>query len=283
MTAVSAPLARRSASAATVAVLLTAGGLWLFWLAGGSSLDAVRASGPDAPADLLVLGAAGVGAALLLWLGVGVTLAALTAIPGVIGRISAAAAERVTPVAVRRVTAAVLGATLATVATPVAHAGPSLSWQGPSATTSQTSQTGQTSRTSLAVTPPAPDPAFGVTTPAPVADAAPDPGRPAPASVPDPGFGAGLTTPRAPSPPAQRPLGPAPHTSSTRIGPATVTVVSGDSLWAIAHRHLGAHATAQQIAREWPRWYAANRAVIGLNPNLIRAGQVLTVPTSGPS
>ena len=65
--------------------------------------------------------------------------------------------------------------------------------------------------------------------------------------------------------------------------PGTVTVVRGDSLWAIAHRHLGAQANAQQIAREWPRWYAANRTVIGPNPNLIRAGQVLTVPTSGPS
>ena len=122
MSAGSAPLVRRSASAAVVAAVLTAGGVWLFWLAGGSSLDAVRASGPDAPADLLVLGAAGVGAALLLWLGVGVTLAALAAIPGAVGRISAAAAERVTPAAVRRVTAVVLGATLATAATPVAHA-----------------------------------------------------------------------------------------------------------------------------------------------------------------
>ena len=102
MSAGSAPLVRRSASAAVVAAVLTAGGMWLFWLAGGSSLDAVRASGPDAPADLLVLGAAGVGAALLLWLGVGVTLAALAAIPGAVGRISAAAAERVTPAAVRR-------------------------------------------------------------------------------------------------------------------------------------------------------------------------------------
>ena len=275
----SAPLARRSASAAIVAVLLTAGGVWLFWLAGGSSLDAVRASGPDAPADLLVLGAAGVGAALLLWLGVGVTLAALAAIPGAVGRISAAAAERVTPAAVRRVTAVVLGATLATAATPVAHAGGSLSWRGPSATTSQISQTSQDRSRRRH-----PTPAFGVTARPPVADAAPDPGRPAPASAPDPGFGAGLTQyPGSEPAGALGPLGPAPHTPSNGSRPGTVTVVRGDSLWAIAHRHLGAQATAQQIAREWPRWYAANRAVIGPNPNLIRAGQVLTVPTSGPS
>ena len=53
------------------------------------------------------------------------------------------------------------------------------------------------------------------------------------------------------------------------------------NLWAIAARHLGHHATPLQVAREWPRWYAANRTVIGPNPNLIRVGQVLTVPTPG--
>jgi nucleoid-associated protein YgaU len=57
--------------------------------------------------------------------------------------------------------------------------------------------------------------------------------------------------------------------------------MQGDSLWAIAARHLGHHATPLQVAREWPRWYAANRTVIGPNPNLIRVGQVLTVPTPG--
>jgi len=60
-------------------------------------------------------------------------------------------------------------------------------------------------------------------------------------------------------------------------------VARGDSLWAIAARHLGPHATRRQVAHEWPRWYAANRKVIGADPNLIRAGQVLTAPTSGAS
>jgi nucleoid-associated protein YgaU len=60
-------------------------------------------------------------------------------------------------------------------------------------------------------------------------------------------------------------------------------VVRGDSLWVIAARHLGPQATRQQVAREWPRWYAANRKVIGPDPNLIRVGQVLTPPTPGAS
>ncbi|MEO7233950.1 MAG: LysM domain-containing protein [Lapillicoccus sp.] len=60
----------------------------------------------------------------------------------------------------------------------------------------------------------------------------------------------------------------------------SVRVGHGDTLWAIAARHLGPSATASAIAREWPRWYAANRAVIGADPDLIVAGQVLTPPSA---
>lgn len=78
----SASSLRRSATAAAGALLLSAVGLWAFWLAGAGSLTAVRATGPDAAEDLLVLGAAGVGAVLLAWLGLGVILSALGAAPG---------------------------------------------------------------------------------------------------------------------------------------------------------------------------------------------------------
>lgn len=75
-----------------------------------------------------------------------------------------------------------------------------------------------------------------------------------------------------------------------RIGPAlptvppgTVTrtvivVVPGDTLWDIARRHLPAGASAAQVARDWPRWYAANRAAIGPDPNLLRPGTRLRSP-----
>jgi hypothetical protein len=53
----------------------------------------------------------------------------------------------------------------------------------------------------------------------------------------------------------------------------------GDTLWDIAARHLGAHATNADIARAWPRWYAANRAAIGANPQLIHPGLVLRAPS----
>ena len=57
-----------------------------------------------------------------------------------------------------------------------------------------------------------------------------------------------------------------------------VTVRPGDSLWLIAQHGLGHDASDAQIGAEWPRWYAANRSVIGDNPNLIQPGQHLEPP-----
>ena len=41
---------------------------------------------------------------------------------------------------------------------------------------------------------------------------------------------------------------------------------------------LGPTATDAEIADAWPLWYAANRAVIGADPNLLQPGQQLVVP-----
>lgn len=57
-----------------------------------------------------------------------------------------------------------------------------------------------------------------------------------------------------------------------------LVVRRGDSLWAIAARHLGAGAGAAEIAAEWPRWYAENRERIGPDPDLLRPGQRLRAP-----
>jgi len=59
---------------------------------------------------------------------------------------------------------------------------------------------------------------------------------------------------------------------------ARVVVRRGDSLWSIAARELGADASAEAIAARWPQWYAANRDVIGPDPDLILPGQVLRTP-----
>ena len=61
-------------------------------------------------------------------------------------------------------------------------------------------------------------------------------------------------------------------------GLETVTVRRGDTLWDLAARHLGAGATDGEIAAEWPRWYAANREVVGADPDLLLPGQQLAPP-----
>lgn len=65
---------------------------------------------------------------------------------------------------------------------------------------------------------------------------------------------------------------PPPGNSSDRV------VGPGESLWAVASRTLGSKASAAEIAAEWPRWYAANRAIIGADPDLVQVGTVLRVP-----
>jgi hypothetical protein len=52
----------------------------------------------------------------------------------------------------------------------------------------------------------------------------------------------------------------------------------GDSLWALVAAELGTDATDSAVAARWPQWYAANRGVIGPDPDLILPGQVLRIP-----
>lgn len=92
---------------------------------------------------------------------------------------------------------------------------------------------------------------------------------------------------------AQPPAAAGPDvTALARTGPSTqplptavpreatpaVTVAPGASLWQIAQQRLGPAASAAEIAREWPRWWQANRALIGDAPDLIRPGMQLTPP-----
>lgn len=57
-----------------------------------------------------------------------------------------------------------------------------------------------------------------------------------------------------------------------------VVVKRGDSLWSIAARQLGPMASDVDIALHWPKWYAANRNVIGGDPGLLIPGQILQPP-----
>ena len=240
----------------------------LFWTIGRSSWEGVASSGPDSSADVLVVCVAAVGMTLSGWLGIGLAVSALAALPGAFGKAAAIVAAWVAPALVRRAAAVALGTALsATVVPALAHADAI----SPMRTT-------PTLTASVRHDPP-PDPAFvatgasaPATSPSATADTAGIDAYPHPAhlSRSGPSTSAPVTTDLGPLGGPQR-----------QAGPSTVTVVRGDSLWRIAAWHLGPGATDAEIAQEWPRWYAANRAVIGPNPAVIHAGQVFTVPGSG--
>lgn len=63
-----------------------------------------------------------------------------------------------------------------------------------------------------------------------------------------------------------------------RPAAAAQVVKPGDSLWALASAELGPGASDTTIAARWPAWYAANRAAIGPDPDLIHPGQALHTP-----
>lgn len=97
------------------------------------------------------------------------------------------------------------------------------------------------------------------------------------ASLPTPGWPVGPAAAPLPAPDWPVAAPPATH------GAGPVRVHPGDSLWLIAARRLGAQPSAAAVAAEWPRWYAANRTVIGADPALIHTGELLRPPEVGRS
>lgn len=60
--------------------------------------------------------------------------------------------------------------------------------------------------------------------------------------------------------------------------PHRVVVAVGDTLWAISAAALPTGADNHTIAQAWPSWWAANREVIGDDPDLLFPGQRLRPP-----
>ena len=87
----------------------------------------------------------------------------------------------------------------------------------------------------------------------------------------------GALTPAATQPEARTQAPPA-VVPDVDVPDTAVQVRPGDSLWAIAARALGPQAGPAEIAAQWPRWYAANRAAIGPDPDLLHPGQWLHAP-----
>ena len=228
--------------------------------------------------------------AVAVWLTCGATLAAVAAAPGALGRGAGRLAQTLTPTLVRRWLTLLLGTGVGTVALPL---GPALG-AAPVAVSSTTR--GDAGALPRAGVHPAPNPAFRPVVdpgrlprasqePAPSVLGGPSPGygpTPAPrgttSRVPDPRWLPSRPVPTA-DPEATVLLAPTPRASA--VPDEVVTVRRGDSLWSLVARHLGPRASDRQIAMAWPEWYAANVDVIGPDPDLIRPGQQLRIPTHG--
>jgi hypothetical protein len=176
-----------------------------------------------------------------LWLAVALCFAAAGALPGRFGALARAVAARLVPALVLRAVAGVAGV---------------------SVLISPLTANGTTPRGAVLAGPAAPAPSWPL----------------------DPQYGRvhiGWPT-DAPTPPQRRPH---PRPSAVPAAPpdaeAAVRVQTGDSLWLIAARRLGRHASDAEIAAAWPRWYAANVQVIGDDPSVIRPGEVLRAPDAG--
>lgn len=237
-----------------LSVIVPAGALWLLiWAAPPrppvGSLAQIRSWVANTPADQVIT----VLASLLGWgcvcyLTGGALLLTLGRLPGWVGAACQAVGERVTPRLLRRLVEGIVGTALAGGSLAGAlPAGATPTVAVASITASPASSIGALPATASARRQPA--------------DTWPDLDRPGRPSQPAP---AGAVHR------AERP--------GAATAPSTITVAPGDTLWDISRRRLGDGAEPAAIASAWPRWYAANRSVIGPDPDLLYPGQVLRAP-----
>jgi hypothetical protein len=216
------------------------------WPALGHHLARADAWVDQVGADQAVASIAG--AALWLcaaWLAVGLSAIGLAAGPGLGGRAGRRLVHYVVPATIQRAIGGLLGLSLVLgLAAPFAAPAAAIN-----AVAAVTSTAGPAARSS----PPPPGttavPSWPMSAP-PTSSATP--AVPAPSVLPG--------APTSPGAPSGRHL----------VGP-------GDSLWRLAAAQL-AQPTPARISTQVARWYAANRAVIGRDPSLIRPGQILLVP-----
>jgi len=98
-----------------------------------------------------------------------------------------------------------------------------------------------------------------------------------------PGAAVGVAVAAGPALASGVSAGPPPVLDRAPVAAASgAWVQPGDSLWSIAAAHLPAGAAPSAVARAWPRWWAANRDVVGPDPGLLRPGVWLVAPTVSP-
>ena len=247
----------------------------------------VTAPGPAGIDEALTLVAASVAVLLCTWLGLSTVAALLTHLPGAIGRLADRVAQACAPPVTRRLAAVLVGAAVTGALAPGTALGeaPPPAAAGalatPAAPLGAPALVGSTDLARLEA------PRF-----APNEATLPSPGFvPAEAALPSPGFAPSSVTSTdeapgwVPTRPQQRPQPSAALVvpGHVRYEATEVVVHRGDTLWGIVARHLGSHASDAEVAQAWPRWYAANREVIGDDPDLIKPGQILHAPDSHPA
>ena len=270
----------RAVTVGTLAVAVATSAAWMLWVAWLSAWTRVDAAGPASTPELLTLAAASAAVAIVAWLCLGVTLEVLSHVPGRLGAAAGRWADRLTPALARRVAAFVLGVGVGVAGGPTQAVGAPRDL-GPSVGASTAPAPGFRPASALGEHAP-PAPGFQPASPRgpqppPTSEASPTP--------PAPGF-----TPSAPRVRHQadptllgvRPSGAA-RGGSDRAVTDVVVVHRGDTLWSIAAAHLGPDAEDAEVARAWPRWFEANRDVIGDDPDLVLPGQVLRVPDQSAS
>jgi hypothetical protein len=247
------PLGAIAAVALAGASLVATAVVGSFFLSTASDAwTATAAAGPADPADGILLVAALGGVVLSAWLGLSLTLSALSALPGAVGQACRRLAGRIAPAVVRKIVAFVLGTTLTAALVPgSAVAGTGHDAPRPAVVAGARPAVG-------AVRDAAPDASFALIS-EPVHDTDQREAAPPPS-----------WSPERPAPPELRG-----SPSNSIVG---VVVHRGDTLWSIAARHLDPAATAADIDAECHRWFAANRDVIGQDPDLILPGQLLSPP-----
>lgn len=246
---------------ATAGVLLLGGSLGLIGLGYAGRWPSSGSRQTHSAEDLLGLAAAVAGTGIVAWWFLAVAGACAGTLLERHGRTRAAAVSRkISPAFIQRVAVAALSAQLLTA--PAAHAS---GMTGPEwvptqeQSTSLPAVTGTVNGISLAA-------ATGAKEELPPQSMVDPAWRPA-APVVNPGM---LTAPAAR---AETVRNAAPGPS-----PSAVTVLAGDTLWDIAAHHLGPGASDVEIALQWPRWYEANRTLIGQSPDVLLPGQILQPP-----
>lgn len=218
--------------------------------------------GPDAAAAAL---AGSLLWLVALWAAFALSITALALLPGRVGLLAHAVAEHATPAVLRRVIGAAAGTSIL-ISPAVAFAQP--------AAASAPAPIGASAGPACV-----PAAVFGL--PMDRSRGQSESSRPtAPPSMPALGWPTDPVGPAfdgRPAPAAPKPVRPRPPGPEDRV-----LVRPGDSLWSIAAHRLGPGSSAARVQAEWPRWHAANRQLIGADPNLLRPGAELLAPRPAP-